>query len=285
MMNPIRLVALIRPIPAIRKAWDEIAKFLSQREQVQVLAEDPGPGIDFKKLAPDLAIVLGGDGAIIHFCRSMGKHQVPILSVNMGRLGFLADLDIHQFFARFPEIESREYDVVSHVLLECCLYRGEQLICSQLGVNEAAISSAGSLRMIDIGLSIDGEHVTTFSGDGVLISTPVGSTAHNLSAGGPILKQDIEALVVTPICPHTLSVRPMVDSADCEYVLTVPEIPAGVTLAVDGQLHWPLLSGDRVVVRRSPSTFQRVRLRGNSFYRTLHQKLGWTGQPKYGSDE
>jgi NAD+ kinase len=150
------------------------------------------------------------------------------------------------------------------------------------GLNEVAVLAAASLAMVDIELTIDGERVTTYSGDGLIVSTPVGSTAHSLSAGGPILRQDLQAFVITPVCPHTLTTRPLVDDAACEYVMRVPEAPEGVTLVIDGQIKRPLAPGDTVTVRRASVTFQLARIPGHSFYGTLHRKLGWWGQPQYG---
>jgi NAD+ kinase len=132
--------------------------------------------------------------------------------------------------------------------------------------------------MLDIRLEIDGEEVTTFSGDGVIISSPVGSTAHSLSAGGPILRQDLQAFVVTPLNPHTLSNRPLVDRADRKYTLKMDEAPEGVTLVVDGQIRRPFASGDAIHVVRSELTFQLARIPGHSYYSALRNKLGWSGQ-------
>jgi len=135
--------------------------------------------------------------------------------------------------------------------------------------------------MIDVEFWIGTERATTYSSDGLIISTPVGSTAHNLSAGGPILEQELNAFVVTPICPHTLTNRPLVVSAEHEYTLAVPDAQEGVMLVIDGQIKEPLGPGDRVVVRRASVTFPIVRVRGHSYYATLRRKLGWGGQPHY----
>jgi len=135
--------------------------------------------------------------------------------------------------------------------------------------------------MIDVCLAINGEPVTTYSGDGLIVSTPVGSTAHNLSAGGPILRQDLQAFVITPICPHTLTNRPLVDSAESAFTLTAPEAPAGTTLVIDGQIKVPFAPGDRIDIRQASVRFQTVKLPGSSYYATLHRKLGWGGHPNY----
>ncbi len=145
----------------------------------------------------------------------------------------------------------------------------------------SSISSARASRMIDVCLSIDDEPVTTFSCDGLILSTPVGSTAHNLSAGGPILRQDLQAFCITPICPHTLTVRPIVDTADRTYILSVSRSRDGARLVVDGQIDRPLQPGDQVIVRRAEACFRKIRFPGHSYYSTLHRKLGWRGQLNY----
>jgi NAD+ kinase len=203
------------------------------------------------------------------------------MGINLGRLGFLADLSPEQFRAKFQQIRGRAYTVVEHLMFECRLKHADGSVETYLGLNETAILSAASLRMLGVRLSIDGEWVTTYSCDGLIVSTPVGSTAHSLSAGGPILRQDLQAFVITPIAPHTLTNRPLVDGADCVYTLTVPEVPEGVMLVIDGQVKLPLVEGDVVEVRRAPVTFKLARSPGHSYYDTLHRKLGWGGQPRY----
>ena len=166
-------------------------------------------------------------------------------------------------------------------MLECTHLKVDGTTSTYLGLNETALLSGASLSLVDIELSIDGQPVTTFSGDGLIVSTPVGSTAHNLSAGGPILRQDLRAFVITPICPHTLTVRPIVDRADATYELTSPGVPDGVMLVIDGQIRVPFETGDRVIIRQAEVSFQLVRIQGHNFYQTLHRKLGWDGQPRY----
>jgi NAD+ kinase len=245
---------------------------------VGVLEEQPDPGADFDA---ELAVVLGGDGAILRACRWFGEHQIPILGVNLGRLGFLADLSPQEFRERIGCLERREFQIVSHLMFACDHRRADGTTSHSLGLNEVAVLAGASLSMIDVELEIDGEAVTTYSGDGLIISTPVGSTAHSLSAGGPILRQNLPAFVITPVCPHTLTNRPLVDDANCTYTLRVPAAPDGVTLVVDGQIKEPLGAGDTVTVTKAPVCFQLVRISGHSYYGTLHRKLGWGGQPRY----
>lgn len=277
----LRVVVAVAPgVPRFQAAWRELLPILQHTAGMHIVAIDDGE-LDYGSVTADLAIVIGGDGAILRACRHMAKHQLPILGVNVGRLGFLADLTTVEFQAALPQIVARKYDVRRHLMFTCIHTRADAGRQEMLGLNEAVISSAASMRMIEVHLAIDGEPVTAYSCDGLIVATPVGSTAHSLAAGGPILRQDLDAFVITPICPHTLTMRPLVDSANCTYTLTVPHIPAGAFLVVDGQIKIPLLPGDRVDVRRAPVEMQVAKVPGNSYYSTLHHKLGWGGQPNY----
>lgn len=280
--SPLRVAVLARSdLAHVREAWDALRPAIEQQDGLALEAVDLGGGLDFTRVGAEVVVVLGGDGAILRACRHMGSHQVPILGVNLGRLGFLADISPAEFSATCPRLAARDFSSVSHLMYACTLKRAGSDQQSYLGLNEVAVSCGASFKMIDMHLSINHQSVTTYSGDGLIISTPVGSTAHNLSAGGPILRQDLQAFVVTPICPHTISVRPIVDSADCVYSLQLDQVPAGVTLIIDGQLHIPLEPGDLIEVTRAPVSFQLVKFSGMSFYSTLHRKLGWGGQPNY----
>ena len=184
-------------------------------------------------------IVLGGDGAILHSSRILGRNQIPILGINLGGLGFLADLQPEDLHNNLRTICQQNFRIEEHLMFECVHRKADGTQEVVLGLNEVVAVSAASLRLIDIELLIDGDKVATFSGDGLIVSTPIGSTAHSLSAGGPILRQALDAFVVTPICPHTLTNRPLVDSADCEYLMRFPNVPDGVMAVIDGQLQTP----------------------------------------------
>lgn len=279
---PLRVVLIARDHRAsVQSTLQRLCEGLKQSPGIELAGVVTSDEDQIQEESADIAIVIGGDGAILRACRALGAEQVPILGVNLGRLGFLADLSTDDVDTLIPKLAARDFDVVPHLMFECLHERGDGTWQKYLGLNETSLMAAASLQMIDIELSIAGESVTTFSGDGLIISTPVGSTAHNLSAGGPILRQDLRAFVITPVCPHTLTVRPIVDRANVDYVLTVPEAPPGVTLVVDGQIKVPFGPDDRVTIRQASVNFQLVRLRGHSFYGTLHRKLGWDGQPRY----
>ena len=238
----------------------------------------------------DLVIVLGGDGSILRGARRMGYHQMPVLGINLGHLGFLADLRPEQLDEVLPLIASGKYRIVEHLMFQCELQPGESLKhvsdaappptggLNILGLNEVAVLAGPPFAILEVQLYVDGTLATTYSCDGLIVSTPVGSTAHNLSAGGPILRKEMQAFVISPVSPHTLTNRPVVDSADRVYELTVPEPHAGTSMVVDGRVISTLSSGDRIRIRRSTARFQLIEVPGQGYYRTLREKLGWSGQ-------
>jgi NAD+ kinase len=227
----------------------------------------------------DLVIVLGGDGTILRTCRHMGRQQLPMLGLNLGRLGFLADLSPPELYEQFDSLLKGDYVIERQLMFECRLSRNGHVIEDSLGLNEVAIHAGGALRLLHVELSINDEHVATYGCDGLIVSTPIGSTAHNLAAGGPILRQGIEAFCITPICPHTLTNRPLVDRADGVYKLGVPHAPHGTTLVIDGQIKRPLEPGDEITVTGANVSCLLTRMPSHSYYRTLHQKLGWALLP------
>jgi NAD+ kinase len=256
--------------------------------EVADLILDPAAPIPTEDV--DLVIVLGGDGSILRGARRMGYHQMPVLGINLGHLGFLADLRPEQLDEVLPLIALGKYRVVEHLMFQCELQSGEALLHAAdgkpppdgklniLGLNEVAVLAGPPFAILEVQLYVDGTLATTYSCDGLIVSTPVGSTAHNLSAGGPILRKEIQAFVISPISPHTLTNRPVVDSADRLYELMVPEPHAGTSLVVDGQVVDTLSSGDRIRIQRSTARFQLIEVPGQGYYRTLREKLGWSGR-------
>jgi NAD+ kinase len=222
--------------------------------------------------------VLGGDGSILRSAHRMGTNQRPVVGINLGKLGFLADLTLDEFERELPTIVAFKYPVVEHLMFDCTIFRGEQAVCEQLGLNEVTVVAGTPFAILDVDLYVDGELVTTYSSDGLIISTPIGSTAHNLSAGGPILRQDLQAFVISPISPHTLTNRPVVDSADRVFELVVPHPHDGTSVLVDGRMLTKLEPGDRVRIVRADPRFKLMKVGSRSYYRTLREKLGWGGQ-------
>jgi NAD+ kinase len=196
----------------------------------------------------------------------------------MGKLGFLADVSTEQLPRVLPQVAKAECRVVSHMMFTTRVLRAGNALAESLGLNETAVLGGPPYQMLEIDLYVDAQLATTYSCDGLIVSTPVGSTAHSLSAGGPILRKDLQAFVFLPISPHTLTHRPVIDSADRTIELAVPEPNAGTTLVVDGRVLATLEADDRVKIVRSEARFQLVEVSGQSYYGTLHDKLGWAGQ-------
>lgn len=267
--------------PDILSAWQDLRTHLETVRDVEVVGVFSSNEKIPEDLLADIVVVLGGDGSILRGCRQLGQRQLPIIGVNLGRLGFLTDLSPAEFRKGLPALKRGQYTTVEHLMFRCTHHHSDGTVTTELGLNEVTVTSAGALKMLDISLRIDEEEVTTFSCDGLIISTPVGSTAHNLSAGGPILRQELKVFVITPICPHTLTVRPIVDSADRVYRLSVKDAPHGVMVVIDGQIRRPLSSNDYIEICRAEPTFKLIRLTGHSYYGTLHRKLGWQGQLDY----
>ena len=278
----LRVIVLARAdLDRVKRTAAELTAFLKSQPGVKLVAEAAPGSEPLDGISADLVLVLGGDGAILRACHQLGRNQLPILAVNLGRLGFLADLSPEELRDMLPLLQRRQFQVIEHLMFECMLQRKDGSFETYLGLNESIVCAASSLQMIEVQLAIDDELVTTYSCDGLIISTPVGSTAHSLAAGGPLLRQDLQAFVITPMCPHTLSNRPLVERADCVYTLRLTDTSKDALLVVDGQYRRPLEVGDVVHVKRAAVTFKLAKLPGRSYYTTLQRKLGWSGQPLY----
>lgn len=240
-----------------------------------IIAEDLEFIYDFGSSDQDLVIVLGGDGSILQSARQMGIHQSPVLGVNCGRLGFLAALSPDDFLETWPDFS--RFVIVDHLMLRTALIRDGETVCEQLALNEAAILGGPPYNILDIDLYADGNLATRYRCDGLIIATPVGSTAHNLSAGGPILRRHLQAIIISPLSPHTLTYRPLVDSADTVLELTIDRPNESTSIVVDGRIMSRILPGDRIRIERAALSFQMLSVKGQDDYRALREKLGWGG--------
>ena len=225
----------------------------------------------------DLVLALGGDGTNLRTARWMGYEQVPVLGVNLGTLGFLADFSIFELESALDDIAGGRFRLVEHLMFETEVIRDSVTIHRELGLNETSILAGPPFSMIEICLFVDGEIATTYRSDGLIVSTPVGSTAYNLSAGGPIVRKDLDAFVFTPLNPHTLTNRTVVDSAMRSFDLLVPRPNEGSACVVDGRLITSVEAADRVRIRRATPRFMLVETRMHGYYRTLRDKLHWGG--------
>jgi NAD+ kinase len=278
---PLRIVILGNGAKrAVQAESDRLADAVAARAGLALSGVDLASDTNLSRLEADVALVLGGDGTVLHTARRMEDRPTPVLGINVGRLGFLAELTPAAFADRLADLAERRYTVENLLTIDCTLAPRSGPTRTFRGLNDVVLRAAPPFHLLEIGLSIDGESVMTYRGDGLIVATPVGSTAHSLSAGGPILPPNAAMFVVTPIGAHTLTQRPLVDDATHKVYELVPlGQGSATTLVIDGQVQVPITSGDRVMVRRGKSPFPMVRLPGYSFYRTLRDKLGWGATP------
>ncbi|MFH1267299.1 MAG: NAD(+)/NADH kinase [Planctomycetota bacterium] len=271
-------VILLGPggLPDVVREAERLRPLIERHAEV-VITDFTGEA-DLSGVEADAAIVLGGDGSILRAAHQMGARQLPVIAVNLGRLGFLADLTPDELIEVLENHDVADLQVVEHLMFECRVTRGTEVLAAEIGLNEVAVQSGPPFAMMDVDLYVDSELVTTYSCDGLIVSTPVGSTAHSLSAGGPILRKDLQAFVISPISPHTLSNRPVVDSADREYEMVISDARADTPVMLDGRVLCAVAPGDRIRVQRAGVRFQLVSAPGHSYYRTLREKLGWGGR-------
>ena len=229
----------------------------------------------------ELLLVLGGDGTILAAARLAASRHIPILPINMGRLGFLTSFTLDELYPALEEALKGHSSITQRVMLQAELVRAGSVIETQCALNEAVVHKGSFARLIQLELSIDSDFVCRYRADGLIVSSPTGSTAYSLSAGGPILHPAVGAFLITPICPHALTSRPVVDSADKRYTISIGQAAVGTALVVDGQEIMPLTERHRVTIRRAPVTFGLVKVPGRSYYQTLRDKLRWGTPPNY----
>jgi len=246
-------------------------------QHVEIVLTDFEIKEDLSHVEADFAIVLGGDGSILRAARQMRGRQLPVLGVNLGKLGFLADVSPDELHQVLSAVASGDCRIDEHLMFNCSVHRGDKVLAEQLGLNETVITAGPPHSILTVQLYVDAVLVTTYSCDGLIIATPVGSTAYNLSAGGPIIRKTLQAFVITPVSPHTLTMRPVVDTASRVYEMVVPDPNEGTAVMVDGRLVAHLTAADRVRVERAEQKFQMIELKGQNYYRTLRDKLGWAG--------
>jgi NAD+ kinase len=227
------------------------------------------------KWAPGLVIVLGGDGTLLSVARIFAATGVPILSVNLGYLGFLTEVRLADLYTTLDGWCKNCSLIDRRTMLHAALWREGKLHTSFEALNDAVVSKGDIARMGDFAVELDGRKVARFRADGVIVSTPTGSTAYTLAANGPILTPDVDAMVVTPVCPHLLTLRPIVVRGDACVSVRVEGVPDKSLLTVDGQQAVTLHMGDEVRCQRSQYTVNLVRLSESGFFEALRNKLSW----------
>ncbi|MGA8261727.1 MAG: NAD(+) kinase [Arenicellales bacterium] len=275
--------------PSVNDAVSGLAEYLKYRGVEVVVGETTADeimvGKSHKALSEpdrerlDLAIVIGGDGTMLHVARSLAPYDTPLVGVNMGRLGFLTDIPLDEMYEDVGRILDGEYKTEQRMLLEVEVWKRDKLAKRDTALNDMVIGKGELERLIELRIYVDGEFVTSVRCDGIIVATPTGSTAYALSAGGPIMHPQLAALILVPVCPHTLSMRPIAlkDSSVLDFVLA-DDCADRAHISFDGQIGYHFSGDEKVRVKRSDSTVKLVRTLENNHYAALRSKLGW-GDP------
>ena len=228
----------------------------------------------------DLVVVVGGDGTLLDAGRSFAPARIPLLGVNQGRLGFLVDVLPDEMRETLEAVFRGEHIVDDRLLLEARIHRGGAAASEPLlALNDVVLRNQATIRMLDFETWLDDEFISAHRADGIIVSTPTGSTAYALSGGGPVLHPSLDALTLVPICPHTLSDRPIVVGADRPIRIVLRGDIGGATVTCDGQISFPLEPGDEIRIRRSPYTLRLLHPRRFAYFELLRDKLQWGRSP------
>ena len=223
----------------------------------------------------DMLVVLGGDGTMLNAARLVEERGIPILGVNMGGLGFLTEVSVDQLYPTLLKVFAGEYHLEERLMLRARIDRHGEHVAQATVLNDVVISKGTLARMIEIQISIEGQFVTRLRGDGLIISTPTGSTAYSLSAGGPIISPSVHALILTPICPHTLTHRPLVIPSNVELEVVLTGKDEGAMTTFDGQVGVAMVQGDSVSMNTSDHRTKLIRFPDHTYYDVLRRKLKW----------
>ena len=221
----------------------------------------------------DCLITFGGDGTLLQTTRLVAPLGIPVFGVNLGHLGFLTEIDIPDITASLEKLLAGQYSIEERMMLEARVLRDGQIVTKVIGLNDAVITKGAFARLILLETYVNSDFVGTYPADGMIVATPTGSTAYSLSAGGPLVTPDLEVMIITPICPHTLTARPMVISANNLVRVLIPRIPGEVMLTVDGQHGCKLVQNDEVLINKANFNAKFLKIKDVSFFDVLREKL------------
>jgi len=226
----------------------------------------------------DLIISLGGDGTLLRAARLAAAENIPVFGVNLGGLGFLTQIGIDDLEKSLEALFQKRYFLDERMMLSCIVKRAKKEIKKLTALNDVVIGKGAFARMICLATYVNNDYVITYSADGLVVSTSTGSTAYSLSAGGPIVNPNINSIILTPICPHTLSARPLIISENDQVKIKLESSEEEVMITIDGQEGFVLESDDEVIVKKSNHKARLITFKEKSFYAVLREKLGWSGQ-------
>ena len=223
---------------------------------------------------PDFALVLGGDGTLLSAARAVAHEGVPIMAVNLGSLGFLTEVPLNEMYATLEAVDAGTCPSEQRAVIDCTVFREDKAIARHFALNDVVVNKSAIARLVDFDLLIDGAVAFNYKADGVIIATPTGSTAYSLAAGGPVLMPSVQSFVVTPVCPHLLTHRPLVVTDKAQIELRIETGAEEAFLSIDGQIGMPVQQGDRVLCHRAQHSVKLLRVR-RTFFDALRNKLKW----------
>ncbi len=236
----------------------------------------------------DLIIVFGGDGTILRTARLLAERDVPIVGVNLGVFGYLTEINLDEMYRALEKILAGNYQVERRMMLQVEIMKNDVILHKCSVLNDVVINRGNLSRLVELETAVDGRYLTTFKADGLIVATPTGSTAYSLAAGGPIVFPELDCIIINPICPHTLTNRPVIlpEGVVVEVILNTRE--PGATVTLDGQTSFPVLYEDRVVIRKSAQVTRLISSPHRGYLEILRTKLGWggsqTGAPRREND-
>ena len=223
----------------------------------------------------DVLLVLGGDGTMLNAARLAGERSIPILGVHMGGLGFLTEVRLENLYPSLERVFANDFVLDERLMLQTHVHRHGETVARGVVLNDVVISKGTLARMIELKIAIQGRFVTNLRGDGLIVSSPTGSTAYSLSAGGPIIDPAVQSLILTPVCPHTLTHRPLIVPGNAEIDVTLTSKDDGAMATLDGQVGVAITQGDTVVIRTSDHRTRLIRFPESNYYDVLREKLKW----------
>ncbi len=274
--------------PELEKILTDLVAWLSDHGYTSILDPNSAAYLDREDEAvdrtempeqkPDVVITLGGDGTLLSAARAFAHADVPLLGVNLGSLGFLTEVPLHELYLTLEAWIEKRGVIDERMLMHAVLVRDSRIFRHWEALNDVVLAKGAIARIGEFAIELDGQFVARFRADGIIVSTPTGSTAYTLAANGPIVMPSVDGLVLTAICPHLLTIRPIVVPGSAEIAVTIDVVPHETYITVDGQEVVELLLGDRIVCRRSERTIKLLRLRENGLFNVLRSKLSWGEQ-------
>jgi NAD+ kinase len=270
--------------PEVREIVPQLVHWLHERSIHVLIDKETGSALDGSEKCvtrnempsgADLIIVLGGDGTLLATARVLNRKPVPLLAVNLGGLGFLTVITRDELFPTLERVVAGDFRTERRVQIEAEVIRAGEVISSFLALNDVVLNKGAIARVLDFDVRVDGQFISTYKADGLIVSTPTGSTAYSLAAGGPVIAPSVEAFIVTPICAHTLTNRPIVLPDSAQIEVEVKSQRESVYLTVDGQVGIAVRSEDAVHMRRASSVVELIQSPQKNYFEILRQKLKW----------